>query len=637
MKVTKTTRSNTVTFSTKDPKALQKGTFKWWLAKSDKELTDQTLSSAVYLKETQQYLFRQTALFARLYGNMSMYNFIGSSNYKMDSQTGLPADRPTFNLVQSVVDTVVSRLSQARPDPKFLTDAGNYKQRKLGKQLNNFVSGEFYQTKAYDKATLALRDACVTGDGIIKVFETGDAKIGLDRVLRTELLVDPNDSMYNEPRQLFQMKLVDRDVLKDLWPKEKSIIDDAATAYPDNSGDSSKTISDQVMVVEAWHLPSGKGANDGRHVIVCSSGIILDEKFTKSRFPFVFLKYSPRLLGFWSQGVAERLMGTQLEINSLMFTIAKSIKLVGVPRVFVEEGSKVNPSHFDNQIGAIIKYRGTKPIYEVAPCVPQELYMERDKLIQYGYQQEGVSQLQATSQKPQGLNSGEAIRSYDDISTDRFATLSKRYDEVFVELAYLVIDLAKDIAERDGSYQTIYPAKDGTKEIDLPKADLINDPFVIQVFNQSSLPKDPAGRMQKIVEMIQAGMITVQEGRRLLDYPDVEQVNRLENSSEERIYQILDQIVEDGEYTPPDTFLDIQLAEKIVVQYYNLYVAAKLEEEKAQMLRDWFGQIQAIKQAANPPQMAPGAMPGGPQTPAPQATAEALPSSPLVPNAVPQG
>ena len=130
---------------------------------------------------------------------------------------------------------------------------------------------------------------------------------------------------------------------------------------------------------------------------------------------------------------------------------------------------------------------------------------------------------------------------------------------------------------------------------------LIEDPFVIQCFNMSSLPKDPAGRMQKITEMIQAGMISIKEGRRLLDYPDLDQVEKLANSSEERIYQILDRIVEDGEYTPPDPFMDIILATELTTQYYNLYVAAKLEEDRAQMLRDFFSQLQSLKQAATPP------------------------------------
>ena len=357
-----------------------------------------------------------------------------------------------------------------------------------------------------------------------------------------------------------------------------------------------------------------------------SSGSLMDEKYDKDRFPFSFLHYSPRLLGFWSQGIAEQLMGTQMELNSLLFTISRAIKLVGVPRVFQEEGSKVVAAHHNNEVGVIVKYRGKKPDYEVAPCNAPELYAERDKLIQYGYQQSGVSALQASSQKPQGLDSGEAIRTYDDISTDRFASLSRRYDNFYIDLAYQVIDLAKDIAERDGHYTTVYPNKNGTKEIDLPKAGLLKNTYVIQCFTQSSLPKDPAGRLAKVTEMIQSGMISIQEGRRMLDYPDLEQIEKLANASEERIFQVLDEIIESGRYTPPDIFMDLQLAQTLAVQYYNLYVPAKLEEEKAQKLRDFFSQVQTLKMAAQPP--------AAPQPTAniPQANPQPLPQSPLVPN-----
>ena len=226
--------------------------------------------------------------------------------------------------------------------------------------------------------------------------------------------------------------------------------------------------------------------------------------------------------------------------------------------------------------------------------------------------------------RSQGLDSGEAIRTYDDISTDRFAALSRRYDNLFVDLAYQIVDLAKDIAERDGEYSTVYPHKNGTKEINLPKASLLEDSYIIQCFTQSSLPKDPAGRLAKVTEMMTSGMISIQEGRRLLDYPDLEQVEKLANASEERIFQILDDIVESGKYTPPDPFIDIQLATQLTVQYMNLYAPAKLEESKMQLLRDFFSQLQAIKAAATPPPM-------------PQPGPEGLPQAPVAPPAPIQG
>lgn len=613
------------TTASKDAKA-QQSQFKWWKASSDTERGQQMLSTASYLKTSQDYRFRMAAMYARLYGNMSLFSFIGTNVSKMDQNMGMPADKPTFNVIQSATDTLVSRISQSRPAPVFLTDNGDYKNRNLAKKLNNFILGEFYQAKAYEKGEFILRDAIVEGTGCIKVFEGTDDKVALERVLLTELFTDPNESIYGEPRQLFQVKLVDRSVLMDMFPECKFLAE-AQRAYIDGSAQANQTISDQVMVVEGWHLKSGKDAKDGRHTIACSSGTMIDEQWDKDKFPFVFLHYSKRLLGFWSQGLAEQLMGTQLEINTLLHTISKAIKLVGVPRVFQEDGAKVVSAHHNNDIGVIVKYRGIKPSYEVAPCNAPELYAERDKLIQYAYQQCGVSSLQATSQKPQGLDSGEAIRSYDDISSDRFASLSRRYDNVFIDLAYLMIDTAMDIAKRTDEYSTVYPNKNGTKKIDLPKIKMLEDPFIIQCFNMSSLPRDPAGRMAKVTEMIQSGMISIKEGRRLLDYPDLEQVEKLANASEERIYQILDEIVEDGKYTPPDPFMDLILANDTVVQYYNLYSSAKLEEEKCQMLRDFFDQIQDLKTAAMPPAQA------APQ-PTPQANAMPQPQSPLVSNAV---
>ncbi len=619
----------TISVKTKADSTMGPRAYKWWKAKSKAELTQQILETVSYLKEQQQYRYRQAGIYARLYGNMPLFSYAGSSMNKMSVSSNLPIDRPTMNVVQSCVDTLTSRITQSKPRPVFLTEKGDYKKRTLAKNLNSFVMGEFYQTKSYQKGEYLLRDAEVFGTGCLKVFETFDHKVGVERVLWTELLVDDNDARDGSPRQLFQLKLVDRDLLAEFFPEYRSEIAKAEQAFPDNSADSNRTIADQIMVAEAWRLPSGKDAGDGRHAIVCSSGTIFDEEFKKDRFPFVFAHYSQRLVGFWGQGLPEQLMGTQVEINKLLQTITKSINLVGVPRVFVEDGSKVVKAHLNNEIGSIITFRGTKPSYEVAPCMPGEVYQQLQRLVDYAYQQSGISAMSASGKKPMGLDSGAALREFDDIQSDRFATLQTRYSDAYKDLAYLIIDQASDIAKEQGKYQTIYPGKNGTQMIDLPKVDNENDPFVIQCFDSSSLPRDPAGRLQKVTEMMQSGIIDPSEGRRLLEFPDIEQVDQLANAPEERILKILDEIVEDGKYTPPDPFMNLDLGIKLVNQYYNLYSASKLEEKRAQMLRDFFTQIQTMKQAAMPPPM-PTA--GGQPLAVPTAppVSELLPNMPLV-------
>lgn len=614
----------TVNIKTTDSRKSSTRGYAWWKA-AKTDLADQLVATAAFLKETQQYRYRQASIYTRMYSNLPLSNFIGAQLGKTQQSSNLPADRPTMNVVQSCIDTLVSRLTQSKPKPTFLTDGGNYKQRKIAKQLNQFILGEFYQTRAYEKGERTLQDSCVLGTGVLKVFEQ-DGKVAVERVLHTELYVDINDSYYGSPRSMYQLKLVDRSVVKAMFENKQKMADMSEQAFPDNSADNSKTMSDQIMLVEGWHLPSSANANDGKHVIACSAGVLFEEEYKKDRFPFVFMHYSPRLVGLWAQGISEQLTGTQVEINKLLITISKSMALVGVPRVYIEDGSKVVKAHFNDQIGSMITYRGTKPDIETAASANGDLYAHLERLVGYAFQQCGISALSAGAQKPAGLNSGEAIRTYDDLQSDRFATISKRYEQFYMDLAHLIIDLAQTMAERDGKYSTVYPAKDCTQVVDLPQIKREENPFIIQCFDESSLPKDPAGRRQRVVEDMQAGLLTPQEGRRLLNYPDLEQVNKLEEAAEERILQILDNMIEsESDYTPPDPFMDLQLALKLCTQYYNLYERCGLPEKRANNLRTFHAQVLALIQASMPPPPPAGGPTGVPGAPP---TAEKLPTVP---------
>ncbi len=604
----------------------------WWKADDDRELATQLCGTAGYLKTTQTYRVRQLAVNIRLYCGLSVYSYAGSNVSKMDRTKTLPDDRPSFNLIQACIDTLTSRLTQNEPEPRFLTDGADYKKRHLAQELNRFTLGEFYQTQAYRKGGRVLRDCLTMGTGIAKVYRGPDDKVCIDRVMETDLYVDDNDAINGDPQQLIQIMLVDKEKLMASSPKNKrDIIARTPQSVPDNSPDSGQTTANQVMVVEGWKLASGPdkdapGYVPGRHTISTVEGIIFDEEYDKIKFPFVFMKYSEPFLGFWGQGLATQLFGIQININRIMYTITRAITLVGVPRYFVEQSSKVVKAHLNNQIGTIVTYSGVKPELSVTNSNAADLYEERDKLIDYGFRQCGVSSMQASSQKPAGLNSGEAIRTYDDISTDRFAQLSKKYEQFYIDLAYLITETAMEIAEETGKYQTVYPNKDGTKEISLPQMGFLKDPFVIQCFTESSLPRTPAGRIQTVTELVQSGMLSVKEGARLMRMPDLEENEKLDNASEERIFQILDNIVEEGKYTPPDPFMDLQLATELSVKYYNLYMAAKLEEDKAELLRKFFRQTQVLIQ---------GAQPVAPQPAVNTPTANPMPApvSPLVPNA----
>lgn len=306
----------------------------------------------------------------------------------------------------------------------------------------------------------------------------------------------------------------------------------------------------------------------------------------------------------------------------MLIVASQAIELMGVPRIYIDELSQIVETAFNNNIGTIIKGRGKPPEFINPTSNPPEIYEWIKWLIENAYQMSGVSAMSAASQKPAGLNSGEAQRVFLNTQDTRFAALERRYQNVYTDLSYLIIDCAKDIAEEEGSYSTVYPNKDGTREVDLPKAAMLRDTYVIQCYEESALPKDPAGRQAKLSEMLAAGEITNQEFRRLSSLPDLAQSDALANALEERILHDLDAIVEDGKkgYCAPDPFIldPSDLATTLTVNYINKYAVTDLEEEKMQLLRDYFTQVQVLKAQAAPPPAPGPAMPQQGQAAPPQ-------------------
>ena len=300
-------------------------------------------------------------------------------------------------------------------------------------------------------------------------------------------------------------------------------------------------------------------------------------------------------------------MPTQMEIYRCLIVASQAIELMGVPRIYIDELSKIVETSFNNRIGTIIKGQGNPPTFINAESNTPEFYEWIQWLIKNGYEMSGISAMSAQAKKAPGLNSGEAIREANDLQSARFAALETRYENTFVDLTYLMVDVAAEISEETGSYSTVYPGKDGTREVDFKHIAALKDNYVVQCMEESGLSNDPASRQAQLSEKLAAGEITLQEFRRLSNFPDLEQSDQLAAALEERILHALDQIVDQGDKNyseiAPDPFIldPSDLATSLCVNYINLYSTLELEEEKMQTLRKWFTQVQTLKQQANPP------------------------------------
>lgn len=574
---------------------------KWWTIEGDgksEKIADSIAVIIETLRGNQNKLDAQRQASSRLYGNIPLYGTLGLSSSKT-AVAPVVRDRLTYNIVQSCTDTLVAKISKNKPKPLFLTSGGNYRLQRKAKKLNQVIDGVFFENEVHSRLSPTLfRDACVLGDGVAHVYDWY-GQIKIERVLASEIMVDEVEAIYGYPTQMHRVKNVDRMVLAGMFPKFKEQILMAQESIID--GSNVPHISDQVTVCESWHLPSSPKAKDGKHVIVMTGVTLFEEDWNHDFFPFAFLPFCKRLYGFWNQGGVEQIQNIQLEVNKILWVIQRSMHLAGSFKILVQNGSKVVSEHLNNDLGTIINYAGTPPQYITPPIVQPELYQHLMTLKQAAYEQFGISQLSAGSQKPMGLDSGKALREFNDIESERFMTIGQQYEKFHLDLAKLIIAVGRKAYEEHGKLDVRVPGNKFLETVKWKDVDLDEDQYVMQVFPISSLPSDPAGRLQTIREYAQDGYIDPRTARKLSDFPDLQQVESLSNAVEERILNILDKIVDDGDYTPPDQFMDLELANQLALQYYNQFYNQGLELEKLEMLTQFMTQIEELKMLALPP------------------------------------
>lgn len=583
-----------------------------------------------HLDNHQQYRQLDNIKHMRLYGN-SEFVGLNAYNYARTESSYNIQNRVTLNIVQSMVDTVTSKIGKLKPRPMFLTDGGDWSTKRKGEKLTKFVDGIFYATNYYNTARLAFKDACIFGTGAMK-FYIENGKLKSERVFIDELRVDDQECLYGKPRQMHQLKWIHKDVLKASFPKYAGAIE-ASMSVMENvySNDSFAKNGDMILVVESWRLPSGADKGDGKHTICIANQTLIDEKWEKDYFPFVFMRWNDRPIGFFGQGISEQLSGLQLEINKILRTIQVSMHLVSVPKIFMEASSKIVTAHLNNKIGGIIKYVGTPPQEGKLGSVPSELFMHLDRLYNRAYEIVGVSQLSAQSQKPSGLDSGKALRTYSDIESERFQSVQKMYEQSFLEAAKIFIDLAKEVYTEVGEFKVQIPAGSFVSSIDWAQLDLEEDQYIMQLFPTNALSQEPSSRLQEVQELMQAGLIGREDGMKLLDYPDLKAHYNMANAGIVDIERQLELMVENGEYQTPEPYQNLAYGITKMQQAYLHYRSEGAPEEVLELLRRWMADANELVAMARQEQMQQEAMAQQAAMP-PMAEPQAPPVSDLVPN-----
>lgn len=602
----------------------------WW--KEPKTKVHEAVFPLVqYLEQEHEHRANNNLLYYSLFSGAE-YTGLGANRYSRRKMSG---DRLKLNIIHAMISTVMSKITKNKGRVIHLTEGGDYSARARGQKLTKITNGAFAQMKFHRVNAEAWRDACVFDLGAVKFYKR-DGKVCCERVFPNEFRIDETEAVHGDPRSLHQVKPVSREVLIGLFPDKASSIRQAARSQNQSNV---RWVGDMVDVCESWHLPSAKDAKDGKHCITIENETLICEGYERDYFPFVFHRWDTLPLGFHGQGLSEQLVGIQHSINKVLQAISEHFDL-GVGYIAIETGSNVNPDVLAiNEIARFIEFQGAPPQWitpdPISPMFLSWLELQYAKAFEIA----GISQLSATGKKPAGLNSGAAQREYQEIETERFAEKVQRYEESFVTASKIILDMYEDIYSDRGELKIPSQGRNELETIDWEAARMDRDSYTTKIMSSSFLPATPGGKLEKVVEMMQAGMIGREEGMMLLDYPDLEKINELNNAALRNIDRKVERMLEPewdedergDQYLPPEPFDNHALAMRRVTAAYQAATLDGAPEENLELLRRYLIETQDAIEAAQAPAQAPP-MPG----PGPGAAMPMPPPDAMMAGAMPQ-
>ena len=465
------------------------------------------------------------------YQNGFYYGF----DYKQDSDLFNSA---YFNVIKSVIDSIVSKLANQKVRPFFTPVNGTYKTRRIVKQCQQFFDSYYEFQKIQSKITKAFEESCIFSVGYLFV-----------NPLTYEVEVPPSwnvatlntESVYGETTKL---------LIK--YPNYP-------TTLLDKLGINDADINSEYVTLEMYCDIAEKVFE-----VYINNNMVKSISYTAERLPIVKIFYNIPILGNYTPSIVEELDGIQTQIDLISAKISAAAQLTPANTTYVLEGSNLSPGDINNRIGNVYGVKcppgmTTLPVMNVTPS-PIDPYWQSlmEYYIQKAYEVIGISQLSAMSKKPNGLDSGTALQTMEDVESDRFETQVMQYVNAFIELAKTVIAVIPDTAD-------ILPSTKQSKSFKWSDVKKQSDLFKVQYSAQSALSKDPQEKVKQVLQLREQGFLNNYEVPLYLDLPDLQNAYEGAQAVENAVDALIERCIEEGDTDIPEYIDYQQLAQKITI------------------------------------------------------------------------
>ncbi len=458
---------------------------------------------------------------------------------------------PSTNVIKSVIDSLVSKLSNNKVRPFFAPVDGTFKTKKVVRQAQQFFDIYYDKINLNNIISETFKDACIFDIGYI--------------------LINPFT---------FEVERVPSYCVEEL------------NVNGENKVALIKWIHQPSLALNKYNVATSRQYVNIEMLIKDDEAILyVDEKkvktITTTGYPIVNVYYNEPINNGKTVSIVDELEGIQTQVDLINAKIAATSQLTPANLVFIDEQSGLKSSDVNNkdcQIYPVGIQPGNtaNPVNVVTPVPFDPSWSSMlDFYINKAYDMIGISQLSAQSRKPSGLDSGVALQTMEDIESDRFEVQVNHFINAYINVTCKLIEIIPEDFE-------ILPADKYQSTMTWATLKEQNNLYKVQYSAATSLSKDPAERAKQIIQMSQIGLITPSKAAELMDMPDLTDAYSDAEAMEMAVAAVVNNAVEYDLYDVPEYVSLTSLAREISLEQNQLFIsmsAGKDNSEVAESLR----------------------------------------------------
>lgn len=494
-------------------------------------------------------------------------------------------DGMAFNLCFGKVQTIRNRICAFRPRGQFLPQSGDRKAEQGAEDKTTLCDAWMQEQGYYRLAALATRDRLILPSGWMKYSRVGQGeheRTTAARVPPWEVIMDPMEWLNGAGDTIYHVYLLK------VSQAAREYDLDAVTLKADAINPAVYEVAGAafgepvVAVIDAY-----KRGPEGRHTLLVGSTVAVDEAWEHDSMPLEAEVYdeSPTGYGVDGKSCVRVLRPLQEEVNEWELDMREAHHLNSQAVHIIDEADP-DPQVNNQRVRVQRTKTGSRPPEVINPAaVNAEMYNYFKTMEEHADKLIGLSPFSQSGQGKPNVISKVAMREESELQTDRLALESQKNEHMAIRATYWWWQLTRDICRENPKANPKWRAIDRGAWKEMVFSDLDAE-YEITVFPTSLFGTGVSGQLDKAGDLIDRGWLSREDAMRAVHAPDLSPIIELSLSEPNAMQEIVDRILENGDYTTPDPYLcDPLKLNQYAAARYRIAWSKKLDYPKANLTK----------------------------------------------------